>query len=221
MTEEMEEKPAETKSIRRRRRVSFRLPKRAALTVRALWASAEEEERMKAHRTGVAILELWLGQASRKEIADRLQVPPLRIWQLSQQALSGLVAGLLKQPKSRSQIQKNPLEESRWKLKSKIAKLEGEVESLRTLVSLLRELPAHRARSPDKREVELVRPGRESSKTVKRTEAGLGRKTPKRRSRKRRARTPGSTLRGEGADRAKLDEKLGGAPQEGGAPPAQ
>ena len=156
MTEEMEEKPAETKSIRRRRRVSFRLPKRAALTVRALWASAEEEERMKAHRTGVAILELWLGQASRKEIADRLQVPPLRIWQLSQQALSGLVAGLLKQPKSRSQIQKNPLEESRWKLKSKIAKLEGEVESLRTLVSLLRELPAHRARSPDKREVERI-----------------------------------------------------------------
>ena len=95
------EKESKRRVPRRRRKASFKMPKKVAMPVRGLWESASEEERAVAHRTGVAILEMWLGQASRQEVAERLNVPPLRIWQLSQQALSGMVAGLLKQPKKK------------------------------------------------------------------------------------------------------------------------
>lgn len=79
-----------------RKRSRFSRCPRPAIPVRGLWEQASEAERTSAHRSCMAILEYWLGKSSKAQIAARLEVPPLRVWQLSQQALSGMLAGLLR-----------------------------------------------------------------------------------------------------------------------------
>jgi len=199
---------------RRRRKASFKLQKRAAVAVRGLWDAASDEERATAHRTGVAILEMWLGQASRKEVAERLEVPPLRVWQLSQQALSGMVAGLLRQPKGRRRVEGTMVEEPRWKLRKKMEKMETELASLRRLVGLLRELPVHRPQTGQKRktppeERSDVRASTSRDETVDRT------KSSKTRSGISRAKSCGSRARRDGPNGAKLEESIKGTASKG------
>lgn len=141
----------ETKPVRRLRRVNkkakINLPKLPPVPVRALWQAATDEQRQQAHQTGVAILEWWLGHADRHEVAERLEIPPLRLWQLSQQALSGMVAGLLKQPKSRGKEAArralDPQEDPKL-LKKRITELKDQLRRCEALIRLLRDLPAHR-----------------------------------------------------------------------------
>jgi hypothetical protein len=203
-------KKARRSTGRRRRNTTFKMPKHVAMPVRGLWESAGEEERQKAHQAGVAILEMWLGQASRKEVAQRLEVPVLRVWQLSQQALTGLVAGLLKQPRMRGVIEKPEWEQSPWKLKAKIAKLEKEVDSLRSLVDLLRAFPIHREIARE-REVDRARTRTKKACHSRRNPKSNRKKTPARRSGQKRARGRGSSPRSQGADVKKLDEERTGA----------
>src|SRR5208337_2793044 len=59
--------------------------------VRAIWELASEQERQEAHKMGVLMLEHWLGRMTRRDLGTKLNLPPLRVWQLSQQALSGMV----------------------------------------------------------------------------------------------------------------------------------
>src|SRR5580700_6150083 len=129
---------------RRRKNPQFKLPKVAPKPMKALWDSATEEEKQRAHQAAVAILESWMGQATRQEIAKKLGMPPLRVWQMSQQALVGLVAGLLKQPKARKNTNTLSPEEDPVKLKKRIASLEKDLGMMKELVGLLREFPAHR-----------------------------------------------------------------------------
>ena len=147
MSEEQngEQTPKRNRHVPRRHGPTYAMPRRLVpVPIRGLWRAASEEERKKAHETGVAILELWLGQTSRKEIAERLGIPPLRIWQLSQQALAGLTAGLLKQPRS-VKVPEEALEDALpARVRKKLQKQEEELESLRRLVGLLREMPAQR-----------------------------------------------------------------------------
>src|SRR5262245_40327811 len=82
------------------KRLVFQIPK-VALPVRGLWEAASEEERQRAHRQGVSILEWWVGRRTREEVGLELGVGSLRVWQLSQSALSGMLAGLLRQPRRR------------------------------------------------------------------------------------------------------------------------
>jgi hypothetical protein len=92
------------------------------------------------------VLKPWLGKASREEAARELGVPALRFWQLSQQALAGLVAGCLTQPRFRGRVRLDTGEEATAvELKRRIHVLEREVEAGRRLIELLRELPGHRA----------------------------------------------------------------------------
>ena len=74
---------------------------RAAWPVRGLWENAPPEEKERAHETCMKILEYWLGKKSKGKVAKELEITPLRVWQLSQQALSGMMAGLLSQPRRR------------------------------------------------------------------------------------------------------------------------
>ena len=138
---------------RRRRglkRTKFAVPPRMPIPVRGLWQAASEAERTLAHTTAVAILEAWLGKVTRDEAAARLQIPRLRFWQLSQQAVAGMVAGLLRQPKARAgrrAVATTPPEEDpRW-LKRRIEGLESELSGARSLIAILRDLPAHREAS--------------------------------------------------------------------------
>ena len=123
----------------------FKLPKVAPRPMKSLWDSATEEKKQKAHKAAAAILENWLGQTTRQEIAEKLGVPPLRVWQMSQQALVGLVAGLLKQPKARKETKTTlPPEEDPVKLNKRIATLEKDLDMMKELVGLLKEFPANR-----------------------------------------------------------------------------
>ena len=132
---------------RRRKRRTLRMPGRIAVPVRALWEQASEEERTRAHRTGAAILEYWLGRVTKQEVAQRLELPPLRIWQLSQQAISGMLAGLLVQPRKRgaTAMPRDPEDDPKV-LRKHIARLEKQLEVARQLIDLLRELPSNRGR---------------------------------------------------------------------------
>jgi hypothetical protein len=146
--EELQLSPESKEPKQRKRRVKnpkFKLPKSAPKPMKSLWDSASPEEKEKAHQAAAAILESWLGQATREEIAKKLGVPPLRVWQMSQQALVGLVAALLKQPKARKEAKPIlPPEEDPVKLKKRIAILERDLEMTKELVGLLKEFPAHR-----------------------------------------------------------------------------
>jgi hypothetical protein len=139
------EKPRQRRGKRKRRKLH--VPQRMAVPVRALWEHATEEDRTRAHRAGAAILEYWLGRVTKQEVAERLELPPLRIWQLSQQAISGMLAGLLVQPRKRgaSPMPRDPEDDPKV-LRKQIARLEEELEVAQQLIELLRELPSNRKR---------------------------------------------------------------------------
>src|SRR5688500_6395026 len=86
---------------RRGRKKGISIPTRVPIPVRSLWESASQEEKQKAHKTAATLLQYWIGHKSKKEVAEELKIPQLRIWQLSGQAAAGMAAGLLKQPRAR------------------------------------------------------------------------------------------------------------------------
>jgi len=126
----------------RKRSVFLKTP-RPAWPVRGLWEQAPKEEKERAHKTCMLMLEYWLGKKSKAEIAKELEVSPLRVWQLSQQALSGMLAGLLTQPRKRvtPEAFERRAGESREALKKRIATLEKELSRTEDLVRVLRTAP--------------------------------------------------------------------------------
>ena len=158
------EKGAAKPPRKRRRNQKFALPTKAALPVNALWEMASPEQRKAAHEAAVVIMEYWLGRITKQEVSERLKVPPLRVWQLSQQALSGMAAGLLIQPKTRAPRgakdqglypdETNPEHDPRI-LRKRIEALEKTVSMQERLISILREMPGCRdAKIPMETEVQ-------------------------------------------------------------------
>ena len=126
-----------------RKRASFRRFPQPAPSVRGSWLAASEEERSKAHQLCMAILEYWLGRSSKEQVALRLGMPPLRVWQLSQQALSGMLVGLLRLPRGRVKLAAGsalPPNDSTT-LKHRIAELEKKLARTEDLVRVLKHLP--------------------------------------------------------------------------------
>ena len=123
--------------------------------VRAIWELATEQERQEAHKTGVLILEHWLGRMTRKDLGTRLNLPPLRVWQLSQQALAGMVVGLMAQPKRppkgtpMAQTHNQDRDELKA-LRKRVASLEQDNRVLKDLLDLLKDMPAQAAETPAK-----------------------------------------------------------------------
>lgn len=142
-----------TVPVKRRRRggkrVKFQHVPRPPIPVRSLWTAASEEEKQQAHKSCSVMLAYWLGKIGKTEAAAQLCVSELRVWQLSQQALAGMAAGLLKQPRTRRilALPRDP-EEDPATLKRRIAQLSRELLSATRLVDLLKDLPAHRASAP-------------------------------------------------------------------------
>lgn len=97
--ETVAETPQQGRRTRKRR---FRNMPRPAIAVKGLLDAASPAEIQKARDLCGSILELWLGKTSKQQIARSLGLAPLRVWQLSQQALSGMIAGLLVQPRTRT-----------------------------------------------------------------------------------------------------------------------
>jgi hypothetical protein len=119
------------------------------LPVKALWEGASEEERARAHRTATAILSTWLGKATREEAAKDLGLSAVRLWQLSQQAVCGLVVGCLRQPRFRGRPPKDGyglVGEGVGALRKRISDLERELDGSRRLVDVMKDLPGNRDR---------------------------------------------------------------------------
>lgn len=142
--------------VRRRRtgkkRLCFEVPVKMPAGVRELWRSAPSEDQERAHRTCVQILSLWLGKRPVEEVAAILSLPRLRVWQLSQQALSGMLAGLLKQPRRRIGAKEAVMgrsEDDPRTLKKRIAELEKKLALRDELVRLVAALPKPRTEPPD------------------------------------------------------------------------
>jgi hypothetical protein len=114
--------------------------------VRALWQGASAPERETAHKTAVAILRTWLGKTTREEAARELGLSAVRLWQLSQQAVCGLVVGCLRQPRYRGRppAAGSLGEPSLGELRGKISHLERELDASRRLIEVLKDLPGNR-----------------------------------------------------------------------------
>jgi hypothetical protein len=148
MQEQASERGLSGKRPRRKRtgkkRVVFQVPPKPAPSVRELWRQASEEQQQKAHVTCASVLEYWLGKATKYELAERLGVPPLRVWQLSQMAVSGMLAGLLKQPRGRGAKAVGGPQDDIKALRKENADLRERLRNTEELVRILRDFPAHR-----------------------------------------------------------------------------
>src|SRR5258706_814481 len=82
----------------RRRRRTAETHVRAVYPISAIWTSAQEEERQKARTLVNELLGYWLGHESKAALARRLAMPPTTVWQLSQRAMSGMLAAMLRPP---------------------------------------------------------------------------------------------------------------------------
>lgn len=144
--------PASDGRARRKKRTRFLVPHYKPRPVKALWESATDEERTRAHKTSMVILEYWTARLSKQEAAAKLGLAPIRVWQLSQQAVVGMLAGLLTQPRDRGAGPgKGELERERRSareraLEKRVAQLEAELDTSHRLIEVMRELPVVRAK---------------------------------------------------------------------------
>jgi hypothetical protein len=139
------EVPRRTRHFRKRR---LQTVPRMPLPVKALWDQASEAEKMQAHRTAAVLLQMWLGKVSRVEAARELGISPLRLWQQSQQAIAGMVAGNLRQPRYQRRkgvpaMAVDPAEDPQ-RLRQRIKELERQLRIAEDVNRLLREFPVHR-----------------------------------------------------------------------------
>jgi len=132
--------------IKGKRKAGFRMDT-PPYPVRAIWELASETERQEAHKLAVLVLEHWLGRTTRKELGEKLALPPLRVWQLSQQALAGMVVGLMAQPKRPPKGTPMPGESKREEreelkaLRKEIHELREDNRVLKELLDIARDLP--------------------------------------------------------------------------------
>ena len=132
------------------KRLPFEVPKKMPLPVKALWQGASAEQQATAHQTATAILRTWLGKSSREVESKELGLSAVRFWQLSQQAVCGLVVGCLRQPRFRGRPPAGgygPEAEGVGALRKRIAELERELDGSRRLIDVMKDLPGNRDRA--------------------------------------------------------------------------
>jgi hypothetical protein len=159
-----------------RRKPVFAMPP-VAWPVKGLWEAASPEDRVAAHKMGTLLFEHWLGRLSRKELGEKIGQPPVRVWQLSQQALAGLVVGLLKQPatppKGTPLPPRKPSEEDPRQLRKALEEAQRQNAILEDLCKVLREFPAAPPGPPEAGPTlkPRARPGRPKGKKNRATPA--------------------------------------------------
>lgn len=143
-----------TRRGRGRRRVGRWV--RPVYPMRAYYDAASEEKQRQAHTSAAIILEYWTGVKTKPEAAKALGVPPIRVWQMSQRAVAGMVAAMLKPPLGR--VGPMPrLDPQVRELRSRIADLEKELSVSQSLVTLLRSMPGTAGREIPKEESDAAR----------------------------------------------------------------
>ncbi len=152
---------------------------RPVYPIRALYDAASEEERRQAHLLSATILEYWTGVKTKQEVAKALSVPPIRVWQMSQRAATGLVCALLTPPSGKRGAPMATSDEEKALLKE-LERLRKENQLQRELIEVLRELPGNRDREikavmpQGTREAEAAKPRRRKSREPRALPAGPG-----------------------------------------------
>lgn len=160
-----------------KKRLKFGPPQKFPRGVRELWKSATGEEQMRAHQVCIQILALWLGKRRREEVAAELSIPGLRVWQLSQQALSGMLAGLLHQPRSRRRNEDTMMDakdEDPRSLKKQLAERDRRIAQQEDLIRLLTSIPKPRSEVPSATEVPANETKTRTARSARKREDGGG-----------------------------------------------
>jgi hypothetical protein len=113
--------------------------------MRAYYELASEEEKRQSHTLAAMILEYWTGVKTKQEVAQALSVPPIRVWQMSQRAATGLVCALLTPPRGKRGPPMTSSEDEQA-LRKEVERLRKENALQRELIEVLRELPGNRDR---------------------------------------------------------------------------
>ena len=170
-----ETQPPRTRRGRGRRRVGRWV--RPVYPMRAYYDAASEEKQRHAHTAAAIILEYWTGVKTKPEAAKALGVPPIRVWQMSQRAATGLVCALLTPPSSRrGRPMATSDEESALRKENERLRKENALQ--KELIAVLRELPGNRDRdlppalAEKAKEAEATKPRRSKSKTRPRAVPG-------------------------------------------------
>ncbi len=205
--------------VRRRRRTRFKRVPRPIVPMRGLWESATQEQQRAAHEATVWMLEYWLGKISKPEVAGHLGVAQVRVWQMSQKAVAGMVCGLLPQPrwrKGQRMTQADP-ENDPAALRKENAKLRRELEVAKQLIDILKTLPgnAGRAIPTPKQKVE--------KKSSRRGRSSGGRRAGARGSRKTSSTSPsrGGKTRGAASSTSGGKTRRGGGDGASAGPPGE
>lgn len=137
--------PPVTAERKRRRRRSADAFLRPVYPISAILSSATAEETQKARLLVNELLGYWLGHESKAALARRLSMPPIRVWQLSQRAMTGMVAAMLRPPQGRRGAMPRIDPETKA-LRKRVAELEAETSLQRRLIELLRTMPGNERR---------------------------------------------------------------------------
>jgi hypothetical protein len=125
----------------------LQMMEKPAIPIKILWHQASEDQKKMAFTNGTIMLEYWVGRLTKTEAAKALNIPIIRLWQMSQQASSGMLVGLLKQPTIRAKDMKEKPENDVKALLKKIAELERTIEMQSRLIAIFREMPGCRTAS--------------------------------------------------------------------------
>ena len=113
-----------------------------AIPMRGLWDLATVEEREKAKQTAQAIMEYWMGYLTKRQATEKLNLTPVRFWQLTSQAVAGMTAGLLTQPRYRKADYMGKSEQQQIKqLRAKVRDLEQMVSSQQKVIEIMKSMP--------------------------------------------------------------------------------
>jgi hypothetical protein len=126
----------------RKKRVMSEKTKFPVIPIRGLWDQASVEDQSKAREISQVMMEYWIGRLSKKEATEKLGMRPVRFWQMSQQAVAGMTAGLLTQPRYRNNSFL-PSDETA-KLGKKIEELELILSTQQKLIEILKSLPGQK-----------------------------------------------------------------------------
>jgi hypothetical protein len=121
-----------------------------AIPVRGLWERATLEDKQRAQEFAKVIMEYWMGRLSRAQAITKVGMRPVRFWQLTQQAIAGMTAGLLTQPRFRKGefMGKNEQQEIK-KLEAKVKDLELTVATQQKLIEVFKSIPGYQGAITD------------------------------------------------------------------------
>jgi hypothetical protein len=99
----------------------------------------------------------WTGQITKSAASQELGEKPVRFWQLTDQAVKGMAAGLLWQPRLRGKRVLNAERAEVLDLKKKISELEKKLWAQQKLIEVLKSLPSGRKLGGDGEAKKAVR----------------------------------------------------------------